>query len=224
MAFQSDPSGKDGAAKPRLLLATHNPGKARELAVLFRDSAYQLVTLDELEITEEIEETGSSYLENARFKAAGYARLSGLLTLADDSGIEAEALDGAPGLHSARYGGPDLDDAGHNALLRSEIESSGRPERGLAFRCVVVIADPGGELAHFEGVVRGVLADRAAGDNGFGYDPIFYLSDRGCTTAELPSEEKNRISHRGKAVAAAADWLGRRSGDERPEAPLGRES
>ena len=144
--------------------------------------------------------------------------------MADDSGIEAEALDGAPGHGSARYGGPELDDAGRNALLRSEIESSGRPERGLAFRCVVVIADAGGELAHFEGVVRGVLADRAAGDNGFGYDPIFYLPECGCTTAELLSEEKNRISHRGKAVAAAADWLRTRSGDERPAAPLVLES
>ncbi len=224
MAPQSDPGGKVSAAEPRLLLATRNPGKARELADLFRDSGYRLVTLDELGIDEEIEETGSSYLENARLKAAGYARLSRLLTAADDSGIEADALDGAPGHGSARYGGPELDDAGRNALLASEIESSGRGERGLAFRCVVVIADADGELAHFEGIVQGVLADRAAGENGFGYDPIFYLPERGCTTAELPPEEKHRISHRGKAVAAAVDWLRKRSGNRRSAATSGLES
>ncbi len=199
-----------------LVVATRNPGKLAELRILLERPGLRLIDLDEAGVSGTVPETGSSYAENARFKAISYARLAGLPAVADDSGIEAAALDGAPGHLSARYGGDHLPDAERNRILREAIEASGRPERGLVFRCVMTLATPAGELVTVEGSLAGELAPEPRGTNGFGYDPIFLLPGRGVTTAELSPAEKDAISHRGQAARALAAWL-----EAHPEALAG---
>lgn len=195
-----------------LVVATRNPGKLAELRILLARPGLELIDLDTAGVTESIPETGGSYAENARLKALGYARLAGRPAVADDSGIEAAALDGAPGHLSARYGGDHLPDPERNRMLREAIEASGRPERGLTFRCVMTLATPEGELVTVERSVRGELAEEPRGTNGFGYDPIFLLPERGLTTAELSPEEKDAVSHRGRAARALAAWLDQHPG------------
>ncbi len=185
-----------------LLVATHNKGKLREYKELLRDLPVRLVYLDEVGIQEDVPETGSTFEENAVQKATAYARLSGLLTLADDSGLEVDALGGRPGVHSARYAGPNASDDDRIRKLLAELEGVPPERRTARFRCVIAVASPEGDVIIAQGTVEGVIADAPRGDHGFGYDPIFYLPDRGCTMAELPPEEKNRISHRARAAEA----------------------
>ena len=241
-----------------VLLATHNPGKVREIQALVDDqtSAFlgqapafwglfsqlrglppelrglapgpgkpapaqwgrppekqglvELVLPQQLGITLEVQETGQTYQENAALKALAFCRLSGLVTLADDSGLEVDALGGAPGLHSARYSPlPGASDVDRRALLLRNLHDSPRPWLSR-FRCVVALAAPGSEpprLEFYEGVCPGEIIPDERGSNGFGYDPIFLLAELGKTMAELTTAEKNQLSHRARAVRAALPGL-----------------
>ncbi len=196
-----------------LLIATHNPGKVREYRELLRDLPVRLTFLDEVGIDDEVPETGRTFEENAVQKALAYARRSGLLTLADDSGLEVDALGGAPGVHSARYAGPHATDEDRIRKLLDALRGVPPERRTARFRCVIAVATPEGDLITAEGRVEGRIAEAPRGHHGFGYDPVFYLPDLGKTMAELPPEEKNRLSHRARAAEAIKPklraWLAR---------------
>ena len=194
--------------KPKLLIATRNSGKMRELRQILGGVPHELASLDDLGIAVEIEETGATFEENAALKAEGYSLLSGLLTLADDSGLEVDALGGAPGVRSARYAGADASDADRVALLLKNLEGTGADDRTARFRCVIAISAPGERTRLYSGVCEGRIAAESRGDNGFGYDPVFDFPELGMTMAELPSERKNALSHRARAAKKAAAALG----------------
>ncbi|MGE5140138.1 MAG: XTP/dITP diphosphatase [Rudaea sp.] len=191
----------------KLLIATHNRGKLREYARLLEGLPYELLTLDDVGIEEEVEENGETFLENARLKAEAYARRSGLLTLADDSGLEVNALSGEPGVQSKRYAGEDKSDADRNRYLLQVLKDVPAGQRGARFRCTIVIADPEGRAWSSEGSCPGEIAFEPRGQYGFGYDPVFIVEGRGKRMAELPPEEKNRISHRARAAQGAREIL-----------------
>jgi XTP/dITP diphosphohydrolase len=187
-----------------LLLATSNPGKRDEFARLLPPWV-RIVTLDEMGL-EPPPETGTTFAENAATKAISAATETGLLTLADDSGLEVDALGGAPGVRSARYAGEPASDERNRAALLTALESVPSADRGARFRCAVAVADRSELIATAEGTVEGRIARAPAGEFGFGYDPIFELPD-GRTMAEVPPPEKNRISHRAAAYAAVLPRL-----------------
>ena len=209
--------------KPTLLIATGNPGKLREYADLLRDTPFRLVSLKDVGITREVEETGDTFAENAWLKASGYAAMSGLLTLADDSGLEVDALGGEPGVRSARYGGDAcLSDPDRVSLLLRNLVHVPWHERTARFRCIINVARPSGSvcsegstelsegpelLASVVGSVAGMIQYEPEGDDGFGYDPVFHLPSFGRTVAQLALEDKNRISHRGCAAGRARKTL-----------------
>ena len=194
--------------KPKLLIATRNKGKMRELRQILGGVPHELASLDDLGIAVEIEETGATFEENAALKAEGYSLLSGLLTLADDSGLEVDALGGAPGVRSARYAGADASDADRVSLLLKNLEGTRADDRTARFRCVIAISAPGERTRLYSGVCEGRIAAEPRGDNGFGYDPVFDFPELGMTMAELPSERKNALSHRARAAKKAAAALG----------------
>ena len=194
---------------PQLLLATTNPGKIREYRLLLAGTGYQIVTLSEQGITEVVTEQGESYEQNAARKAAAYAKLSRLITLADDSGIEVDALNGKPGVHSARFAGENATDADRVVKLLAMLSGVPPDKRTAHFKCVIALATPEGKLDICQGECHGIIALEAKGENGFGYDPIFYLPGLGKTMAELPPRLKNRLSHRGKAARKAKKILAR---------------
>jgi XTP/dITP diphosphohydrolase len=191
-----------------LLIATHNPGKLREYAAIFDGLGLALRTLDDLGIVEDIEETGTTFEENARLKAEGYLALSGLPTLADDSGLEVAALGGAPGVYSARYGG--VKGAAQLQYLLDQMKDVPWHQRLARFVCVIALARPGHATAFAQGTLAGVIELAPRGTGGFGYDPLFYLLDEDRTLAEVPAEHKNQISHRAEAARGArailAQW------------------
>jgi XTP/dITP diphosphohydrolase len=190
-----------------ILIATQNPGKAREFRLLLAPLSAKLRFPYQLGLRIEVPEDGITYADNAAQKALAYARASDLLTLADDSGLEVDALDGAPGVHSARYApGHDVDRV---TTLLAHMRDVPCEQRTARFRCAVVIATYTGELYRTEGVCEGLIALAPAGEGGFGYDPIFYLPDHGCTMAQLPQAQKNRISHRARAIEATMPTLRR---------------
>lgn len=190
----------------RLVLATGNRGKLREMRALLADAGWELVGARELGVPPPtVLETGRSYAENAVAKAVAYARVSGLPALADDSGLEVDALGGAPGPLSARFGGPGLDDRGRLERLLAALDGVPPGRRGARFRCVVALAQPGGSAVVREGELRGRVALAPRGESGFGYDPVFELPD-GRTLAEI-GEEKQELSHRARALAAVAEAL-----------------
>lgn len=192
----------------QLLVATHNRGKLIEFAEMFSDLAIQWLSLDDMAITTDVEETGLTFRENAILKATTYAQETGLLTLADDSGLEVDALDGAPGVYTARYGGKGLTHAERYRYLLRNISHVPQEQRTARFRAVIVVAAPDGEiLAEADGVCEGMIATAPAGDGGFGYDPVFYLPDRKKTMAEVGTAVKHQISHRGQAVKKIAPRL-----------------
>ena len=194
---------------PRLLLATNNTGKVAEFRQLLAGCGWELVTPADLGLTIEVEETGQTYAENATLKAVEYVRAGGLVTLADDSGLEVDALDGRPGVLSARYAGADRTDQERVQALLQELASVPDDERTARFRCVIAIADTTGRVELVDGTIEGRIGHEPRGENGFGYDPIFLLPDRGMTTAELPPDEKNAISHRAVAAQKARTVLER---------------
>ena len=187
----------------KLLIATHSAGKKREYASLLEDLALEQVTLDDLGVEQTIAEDGASYAENALLKAKGYAAATGLLTLADDSGLEVDALDGAPGVLTARYAGEGASDEQRYLLLLQNLRGVPDERRTARFRCVIALAWPGGRVEITEGVCEGRITHGPRGEHGFGYDPVFYVPEYGCTMAQLPPEVKNRISHRGTSVEAS---------------------
>jgi XTP/dITP diphosphohydrolase len=195
------------AQQPQLLLATNNEGKIAEFRYLLDGCGWQLVTPRELNIVLDLEETGQTYLENATLKALAFANASGLTSLADDSGLEVDALDGRPGIFSARYAGTDLTDGERVAALLKELASVSENARTARFRCVIAIARNEDDVRSAEGTVEGRIAVEPRGENGFGYDPIFELPVRGLTVAELAASEKHAVSHRGVAAREARKLL-----------------
>jgi XTP/dITP diphosphohydrolase len=191
----------------KLLLATNNKGKVREYKSLLREIPFEIVTPSELGITTEIEETGDSFEENARLKATALARESGLLSLADDSGLEVDALGGEPGARSHRYAGEDATDDDRISYLLVKLSNVPEGKRSARFRCVIAIAAPDGAVELCSGECPGFITTEPRGYNGFGYDPVFYLPELGKTMAELTPEEKNKISHRARAAEKAREVL-----------------
>ncbi len=194
---------------PRLLLASNNPGKVAEFRQLLAGCGWEIVTPTELGLDVQVEETGQRYAENATIKAVTYSQASGLVTLADDSGLEVDALGGRPGPLSARYAGSDRTDAERVQALLQELAGVSDEQRTARFRCVIAIVDPAGRVELVEGTVEGRIALEPRGENGFGYDPVFVLPERGMTAAELPPDEKNAVSHRGVAARKARAVLER---------------
>ncbi len=191
----------------KIILATRNPGKVREVRAALGGLPVALHSQDEAGIDLEVTEDGETYAENALKKAGAICRASGLPALADDSGVEVDVLPGELGIHSARFGGEGLDDAGRNRLLIERLDAVAEEGRGGRYVCVLTFCRPGVEPVFFEGELPGRVLDAPRGEGGFGYDPIFYLPEHGCTAAELDLETKNRISHRGLALAAFRRWL-----------------
>ncbi len=191
-----------------LLIGTNNAHKLEEIQAMLADLTVRVIGLREAGIDHEVDETGTTFEENARLKADTYAQMSGLPTLADDSGLEVAALNGAPGVYTARWALPDLDNP-HRSYARVLAELKGRPfhDRIARFVCVIALARPGHETVTVEGVLPGVIAEEPRGSGGFGYDPVFYLLDYDQHLAELAPEEKNRISHRGQAIARAREVI-----------------
>lgn len=195
----------------RLLVATRNRGKIRELRRLFAGLPVELVGLDAFEDAPEVVEDRDDFEGNAKKKAHELARFTGLPTLADDSGIEIDALGGAPGVGSARYAGEPCDDEANNDRLLRELEDVADEERTGRFRCALAFVDPEGPLgdrAHVEhGAIEGTILRERRGEGGFGYDPLFLPLGGARTTAEMPAEEKNRISHRAEASRKMCEFL-----------------
>lgn len=192
----------------KLLVATHNEGKLTEYNDILGNGRIAFLTLSDVGITEDVPETGSTFRENAILKATAYAEQTGLLTLADDSGLEVAALGGRPGVLTARYGGPGLSMAERYTLLLQEMTEIPDSLRAAQFCCVIALAAPDGTiLGMSEGVCRGKISWEPSGEAGFGYDPIFYFPEYGLTMAQLRPAEKHRISHRGRAVEAIAPLL-----------------
>ena len=190
-----------------LLVATRNKGKLDELVNLLQGAPYDLLSLENVNIQHEVEETGDTFEANAILKAEEYGRMAGIVTLADDSGIEVDALDGAPGVLSARYGGEELDDQDRNALLLKNLANLPDNKLTARFRCVVALSRPNRETVTFCGSVEGFITRKARGINGFGYDPLFYFPPKRKTLAQISAEEKHAVSHRGKAVNKAVHYL-----------------
>ena len=187
----------------KLLLATHNQGKVGEFRRLLKDSPFVLVTPSELSISLEVDESGDTYEENATIKARAFSAASGLVSLADDSGLEVDALDGAPGPRSARYAGLNASDGQNLALLLRNMAEVPWERRTARFVCVVAVAIPSGEVELCRASCEGIIGLEPSGASGFGYDPVFYLPQLGKTMAQLDMEGKNRISHRARAVRKA---------------------
>ncbi len=187
----------------KLLLATNNHAKVREYKSLLHDLPYELVTLAEEGITTEVSEVGKSLEENARIKATAYAAESQLVALADDSGLEVDALGGEPGPLSARYAGEGASDTDRINYLLTRLKGVPEEKRTARFRCVIAIAVPDGKVELCCGECHGLITFAPRGEYGFGYDPVFYLPELGKTMAELLPELKNQISHRGQAVRKA---------------------
>jgi XTP/dITP diphosphohydrolase len=192
---------------PKLLLATSNPGKIREYRFLLDDPGYKITTLTEEGIAKVVTESGNNYEQNARLKAITYAKSSQLIALADDSGLEVDALNGEPGVKSARFAGEAATDADRVNILLAKLNDIPWERRTACFKCVIAIATSEGQPKICYGECRGMIAFEARGENGFGYDPIFFLPEIGKTMAELPLEMKNQISHRARASQKARQVL-----------------
>lgn len=191
----------------KIVLATANKGKVKELAGMLEDGRITVLSLDDFPGFPDIEETGGTFAENALLKARAACVRTKLIALADDSGLEVDALNGAPGIYSARYAGEPKDDGRNIVKLLAELKDIPDEARTARFRCCLAIAVPGGEEMIVEGSVEGRILRAPKGSGGFGYDPVFYLPAYGRTMAELTLEEKNRISHRAQALQTAVPLL-----------------
>lgn len=200
----------------KLLIATNNQGKVQEIKDLLKDSGIGFVTPADIGLSIEVEEDGKTYAENATKKALAFAKVSGLISLADDSGLEVDALNGAPGLYSARYSTkPGASDADRRAYLLQNLRDKPRPWKAQ-FHSTIAIARPSGEVALAEGNCHGEVIPEERGTGGFGYDAIFLLPELGQTTAELNMQQKNRLSHRARAVRNAIPILRKMFGLSQP--------
>jgi len=197
---------------PKLLLATTNQGKANEYRFLLSGLPFDIVTVIDENIEYNVEENGTSFEDNARIKATEYAGTSGLITLADDSGLEVDALGGEPGIYSARYAGEDASDSDRIKYLLDKLREVPWEKRTARFKCAIAVALPEGQVEICTGECNGIIALGAKGDRGFGYDPVFYIPELDNTMAELPLEVKNKISHRAVAAQKAYRILERFTG------------
>lgn len=202
-------SSSRSALPCKLLIATNNKGKLREYCSLLSGIPFELVSLDDVGMEDVPEETGETMEENARIKATAAAAKSGLLTLADDSGLEVDALGGEPGVRSARYAGENATDADRVQFLLAKLSDVPMSRRSARFLCVIAVSTPSGEVSVVEGECGGVIAMAPVGQHGFGYDPVFIVPELGKTMAELSAEDKDRISHRAKAAARVPEVLSR---------------
>ena len=192
----------------QLLIATTNRGKLKEYRAMLDALPFELLSLEDAGITLDVEETGETFEENAILKATTYAAMSGLLTLADDSGLEVDALGGEPGVRSARYAGEGATSRQRNELLLRNLAAKDGADRSARFRCVIAVASPdGGWVRTVEGSCEGTIAYEMKGETGFGYDPLFIVPEYGAHMAELTMEQKNHISHRGRAIEHAKPLL-----------------
>ena len=186
----------------KIVFATTNEGKVKEIKEILGDFPIEVVSMKEMGITADIEENGATFEENSLIKARALVKLTGLPALADDSGLEVDYLNGEPGIYSARYLGRDTGYDYKNNYIIDKLSGAKGEDRSARFVCVISLVLPDGREFVERGVVEGLIGYEQKGENGFGYDPIFYLPEYGKTSAELPPEEKNRISHRGKALTA----------------------
>jgi XTP/dITP diphosphohydrolase len=194
-------------SKAKLLIATNNIGKLEELRVLLAGIPFEMVSPSQIGLLLDVDECGKTYAANARLKARAFSNASGLLTLADDSGLEVDALNGAPGIHSARYAGPYANDTQRMTYLLSKLKNVPIDKRTARFVCVIAIAAPDGNIRLCSGSCRGRITFTQHGTGGFGYDPVFYFPKMDKTMAELSTEMKNRISHRARAATRARQLL-----------------
>ena len=186
----------------RIIFATSNEGKMKDIREILKDLDIELLSLKDAGLNPDIEENGNTYEENAIIKAKMVMELTGEVVLADDSGIEVDYLDKAPGVYSARFLGEDTPYSVKNQYIIDKLADAKDKERSARFVCVIACAFPNGEIRTFRGTIEGYIAEQISGTNGFGYDPIFYVPEYQCTTAEMAQELKNEISHRGKALRA----------------------
>ena len=191
----------------KIVLATQNQGKVKELKKLLEQTSVQLLSLTDFPHIPEVVEDGLTFRENAIKKAQQISRATGLIAIADDSGLEVDFLGGKPGVHSARYAGPQRCDADNNHKLLNQLANVPQDQRTARFCCVIAVAAPSGVVETADGICPGVIAFAPQGTGGFGYDPLFYVPEYNCTFAELSLEIKNKISHRGKALAQAKGIL-----------------
>lgn len=189
----------------KFILATHNPGKLREMAAILSQYGVEVVSPADVGITVDVEETGTTFAENAMLKAKAICAAADLPAIADDSGLCVDALNGGPGVYSARYGGEGLDDKGRYTLLLQNMR--GQTTRAAHFACAIACAFPNGDELTAEGRCDGTIAFAPMGEGGFGYDPVFFVPEKAKTFGQLSAEEKSAISHRGKALKAFSEKL-----------------
>lgn len=189
------------------IIATHNPGKVKEFKEILEPRGYDVKSLAEIGFTEEIEETGHTFEENAILKAEAVAKVVNKMVIADDSGLSIDNLGGRPGVYSARYAGEQKDDQANIEKVLSELKGIEKEQRTARFRCALAVSIPGEETKTVEGHVEGYIAEEPRGEYGFGYDPIFIVKDKDKTMAELTSDEKNKISHRADALKKLSKLL-----------------
>lgn len=194
---------------PRLLIATNNAGKVDEFRGIFAGCGWEIVAPGEVGLDLDVDESGTTYLENARIKAEAFAKASGMAALADDSGLEVDALNGEPGALHHLHGWDGVDRADRIAILLRAMKDVPADRRSARFRAVIVVVMPDGTAIDVEGTCEGLITAAPAGEGGFGYDPVFFLPERGVTMAQLTPEEKNAISHRAVAAAKIRDELQR---------------
>lgn len=196
-----------GESMKRMIFATSNEGKMREIREIMKDTGYEVISLKEAGISVPIEENGTTFEENAIIKASAIATLTGVPVLADDSGLEVDYLDKAPGIYSARFLGEDTSYEIKNRYLIDRLEGVPEEQRSARFVCAIALAYPDGTAVTRRGTIEGYIGYESRGENGFGYDPIFMVPEYGKTTAELSMEEKNKISHRAKALQKIKEVL-----------------
>jgi XTP/dITP diphosphohydrolase len=201
------PGDTPATALPRLLIATTNPHKFAEFVTLLRPAPFALVDPRTLGLDLDVEETEPTFAGNAALKALAWARAAGMLALADDSGLEIDALNGEPGVYSARWAGADVTYPERFRILLDRLRDVPRERRTARYRCALAVADPERVRLAVDGVVEGYIAQEPRGSNGFGYDPIFEVAERGQTFGELGADYKHSVSHRGRAAVAALPGL-----------------
>lgn len=205
MIYDNRKKGRYGMEK--LIFATGNKDKMKEIRMILADAGYEILSMKEAGIDADIVEDGSTFEENAIIKAKAISKIAGCVVLADDSGLEVDAMGGAPGIYSARFEGVDTPYSVKNKIIMDKLEGLPEEERTARFVCAIAAAWPDGRVITKRGTIEGRIAHEPAGENGFGYDPIFFVPEYGKTTAELDPEEKNKISHRGKALRMIKEVL-----------------
>jgi len=191
----------------KIIFATSNEGKMDEIRMILKDLNLELISLKDAGLNVEIEENGATFEENAIIKAKTIMEITGEMVLADDSGLEVDYLDKAPGIYSARFLGEDTSYQIKNQFIIDKLADAKGEERSARFVCAIACAYPDGDIITRRGTIEGIIADQICGVNGFGYDPIFYVPEFGCTTAEMSPEQKNEVSHRAIALNAIKEVI-----------------